>query len=147
MQGETNFTQSEQKCKVNCASNTVTNSQAILAVMYTGKKPMYYYYNQYTLSFQVWYYIFWSHLDVFLYFWSFITAYCVFGYTARRSESSVTKTQQFFRGKWVIFWSIKHGLLYIQSYLHRGDIWSIKYTLCQLTGKILHYINLQESYD
>jgi len=41
MQGETSFTQSEQKCKVNCASNTVTKGQAILAVMYIGNKPMY----------------------------------------------------------------------------------------------------------
>jgi hypothetical protein len=121
----------------NCASNTVTKRQAFLAVMYTGNKPMHHNYNQYTPSFQVWYYIFWSHLDVFLHFWCFITAYCVFGYIARRSESSVITTQQFVRGKWVIFWFIKYGLLYIQSYSHRGDIWSIKYTLCQLTGNIL----------
>jgi len=143
MQGETSFTQSEQKCKVNCASSTVTKGQTILTVMYTGKKPMYYNYNQYTLSFQVWYYIFWSHLDVFLYFWSFNTAYCVFGYTARRSDSSVTKTQQFVRGKWVIFWPMKHELLYIQSYSHKGDIWSIKYTLRQLTGNILRSYKMQ----
>jgi len=68
MQGETSFTQSEQKCKVNCASNTVTKGQAILAVMYIGNKPMYYNHNQYIQSLQVSYYIFWSHLDVFLYF-------------------------------------------------------------------------------
>jgi len=53
MQGETSFTQSEQECKVNCASNTLTKGQAILAVMYTGNKPIYYNYHQYTQSFQV----------------------------------------------------------------------------------------------
>lgn len=137
MQGETSLIWSQQMCWVDCSSDTMAKWQAIIAAVHTGLHIIT---SQYLQIFGVLNYIFWPHQYVRLHFWSFITGYRVFGYTAKISNLVMKPYYATLRCRNMSdvlvhqTWIISHSILYT----YRDNIWSIKYTLCQLRGKVWH---------